>query len=398
MNLCRAVLVAALALSLGACGTASPTRPGPSVAPAATAPSPAGPEILPIIISSDITKGPNRWLFSLTDRANNLIAAPDVPVHLEFFDVETAPDTVVFEADARFLWAIEGERGLYAADIVYPEAGRWGTRFTATLTDGTTQTVRADYDVTESGRTPAIGAAAPAVETPTSADVGDDPAKVSTDKAPERRFYETSAADALAAKTPFVLVFATPAFCQTAVCGPTLEVVKSVAADYPNLVFINVEPYKMVLTDGRLQPELSTAGELQTAPWTEAFGLPSEPWVFVVDGAGTVTAKFETILAAEELRAAIDLILPTTATATATATASGIVTAVDQPSLTSVRGFTLRTAAGAELAFSIGTLQLTDGGLPANHLREHMATASPVDVTFATQGDERIATRLSDAK
>lgn len=394
MNAKRAAVVATLALTLAACATPSSATPGRSAAaPSAAssaAPSNAGPAILPIIISSEITEGPNRWLFSLTDRANNLISAPDVPVHLEFFDVAAATDTVVFEADARFLWAIEGERGLYAADIVYPKAGRWGTRFTATLADGTTQTVRADYDVSETGRTPAIGAPAPTVDTPTLADVGDDLARVSTDKAPERRFYETSVADARAAKTPFVLVFATPAFCQTAVCGPTLEVVKKVAADYPDLTFINVEPYKMVFTDGRLQPELSTAGELQTAPWTDAFGLPSEPWVFVVDGAGTVTAKFETILAAEELRAAIDRSVPTTAT--------GIVTAVDQPSLTDVRGFTLRTAAGTELTFSIGTLDLMDGAFPANHLREHMATASPVNVTFATQGDDRFATRLSDAK
>jgi hypothetical protein len=304
--------------------------------------------------------------------------------------VATAPDAVVFEADARFLWAIEGERGLYAADIEYPNAGRWETRFTATLPEGSTQAVRADYDVTETARTPAVGAPVPSVDTPTLADVGDDLARVSTDKAPERRFYETSVADALAAKTPFVLVFATPAFCQTAVCGPTLEVVKSVAADYPDLTFINVEPYKMVFTDGGLQPELSAAGELQTAAWTDAFGLPSEPWVFVVAGAGKVAAKFETILSADEMKAAIDPIAPTSAT--------GVVTAVDQPSLTDVRGFTLRTAAGVEMTFSIGTLELTDGAFPANHLREHMATASPVNVAFKAQGDERVATRLTDAE
>ena len=390
MNAPRVALIVALALVLAACGTGSTGTTPSSAAPATTAPSAAGPEILPILISSDISKGPNRWLFSLTDRANNLIAAPNVPVHLEFFDVTAAPDTVVFEADARFLWAIEGERGLYAADIEYPKAGRWGTQFTATLPDGSTETVRADYDVTETARTPAIGAQVPSIDTPTLADVGDDPAKVSTDKAPERRFYETSVADALAAKAPFVLVFATPAFCQTAVCGPTLDVVKGVAADYPDLTFINVEPYKMVFTDGRLQPELSAAGELQTAAWTDAFGLPSEPWVFVVDGAGRVAAKFETILSAEEMREAIDAIAPTTAT--------GVVTAVDQPSLTDVRGFTLRTATGTEMTFSIGTLDLTNGAFPANHLREHMATASPVNVTFTAQGDQRIASRLTDAE
>ena len=213
MKALLAVLVLVLAASgSGSNATGATSSAGVSAAPSAGS-STEGPAILPIIVSSEITKGPNRWLFSLTDRANNLIAAPDVPVHLEFFDVDAAKDTVVFEADARFLWAIEGERGLYAADIEYPKAGRWGTRFTATLPDGTTETVRADYDVTESGTTPAIGAQAPSVETPTLADVGDDLAKVSSDKSPERRFYESSVADALAAKEPFVLVFATPAFC-----------------------------------------------------------------------------------------------------------------------------------------------------------------------------------------
>jgi hypothetical protein len=387
-------LIVTLALVLGACGsTATGTRPSvapASMAPGSAAPSAGGPAILPIIISSEITKGPNRWLFSLTDRANNLIAAPDVPVHLEFFDVAAGENTVAFEADARFLWAIEGERGLYAADIEYPKAGRWGTRFMATLPDGTTQSVRADYDVTETGKTPAIGAAAPSVDTPTLSDVGGEVAKVSTDKSPEERFYQTSVADALAAKQPFVVVFATPAFCQTAVCGPTLEVVKKVAADFPTVTFINVEPYKMVFTDGRLQPELSADRKLQTAPWTDAFSLPSEPWVFVVDAAGKVTAKFETILAAEEMKTAIEPIAPTSAT--------GIVTAVDQPSMTDVRGFTLRTSAGTESVFSIGDLELTDGAFPANHLREHMATAAPVTVTFETQGDEPVAIRLTDAE
>jgi hypothetical protein len=54
---------------------------------------------------------------------------------------------------------------------------------------------------------------------------------------------------------PFVLVFATPAFCQSAICGPMLDTVKKVAADYPTLTFINVEPYKMAFIGGSLQPE-----------------------------------------------------------------------------------------------------------------------------------------------
>lgn len=303
----RPVLLAlAVAFAVGACGASG----GTTARPASKAPSSptgwGGPEILPVIISSELTKGPTRFLFSLTDRANKLIAAPDVKVRLEFYDVDTATDTVVVATDARFLWAVEGLRGLYATDVTFRDAGRWGTRFTATLPDGSTKTVRADYDVVEAGSTIAIGAKAPSVETPTISSVGGDLRAVTTDKKPAERFYSTSVAAALAAGKPFVLVFATPAFCETAICGPTLDTVKAVAGDYPKLTFINVEPYQMKFENGSLQPALDASGQLQAAAWTEAFGLDTEPWVFVVGADGAVRAKFEAVVGADELRTAFD--------------------------------------------------------------------------------------------
>ena len=262
--------------------------------------------MLPLLVSSELTRGPTRFLFSLTDLENKLIAAPDVAVQLEFYDVDAASETVVFASEARFLWAVEGQRGLYATDVDFPSAGRWGTRFTATFPDGSTKTVRADYDVLESGSTVALGGEAPAVETPTIASAGGDVGAVTTDQEPSERFYTTSVRDAIAAGEAFVLVFATPAFCETQICGPTLETVKSVAPDYPDLTFINVEPYVMTFEDGGLRPELSPAGQLKVAPWTEAYGLRTEPWVFVIGADGTVVAKFEAVIGPQELKTAID--------------------------------------------------------------------------------------------
>ena len=118
------------------------------------------------------------------------LAAPDVTVHLRFYDDGADPEAVVFETDARFLWAIEDVRGLYAADVEFPRAGRWGTRFDATFPDGRQETVRADYDVWETTSTPAIGAPAPRVDSPTAADVGGDLSRISTDPEPVARFYE----------------------------------------------------------------------------------------------------------------------------------------------------------------------------------------------------------------
>jgi hypothetical protein len=296
--------LAAVVVLVAACSGGGPS-PG-ATAGAPTGSAATGPEIIPLLINSEITQGPNRFLFSLTDRANELVAAPDVPVHLQFFDVDTDEDAVVFEADADFLWAIEGEQGLYVANVEFPDAGRWATRFEATFPDGAVKAVRADYDVQETGSTPAIGAAAPSVDTPTAADVGGDLAQISSDQAPDPRFYESSIADALAAGEPFVVSFATPAFCQTRLCGPALETVKTVAADYPAVTFINVEPYKMAVTDGRLQPVLDANGQLQAADWTNAWGLRSEPYTFVVRGDGTVAAKLEGVMGESELRGALD--------------------------------------------------------------------------------------------
>jgi hypothetical protein len=152
---------------------------------------------------------------------------------------------------------------------------------------------------------PAVGDQAPSVKTATSADVKGDLKQISTDPTPNPRFYELSEDQALAQHKPFVLVFATPAFCTSTICGPTLEKIKALAADYPDLTFINVEPYQMQFTAGHLQPVLDSQGQLQVNAASEAFKILSEPWIFVVDGNGRITGSFETLAGQDELKAAI---------------------------------------------------------------------------------------------
>lgn len=75
----------------------------------------------------------------------------------------------------------------------------------------------------------------------------------------------------------------------------------------------------------------------------------------------------------------------------------GIVVAVDGEGLGQVRGFTLRTDTGNVIAFEVGAVALNDGAFPRDHLREHMAAASPVLVAFRTEDGRRVAVRLEDA-
>jgi hypothetical protein len=89
--------------------------------------------------------------------------------------------------------------------------------------------------------------------------------------------------------------------------------VKSVVADYPELTVVNVEPYELEYTDGRLQPV--TAGDppnFVPVRAVQEWGLVSEPWIYVVDGAGVVRGSFQAILAPDELKASIDEVLADT--------------------------------------------------------------------------------------
>ena len=131
--------------------------------------------------------------------------------------------------------------------------------------------------MSETSPTVAIGAPAPATDTPTIESRRARSTRCPPTRDPDPAFYQLSVKDALAAKTPFVLVFATPAFCQSAQCGPTLDRIKAVAEKAPDdVAFINVEPYQLAFTEGRLQPVLDANGQLQPVdPSTSGASSPS---------------------------------------------------------------------------------------------------------------------------
>lgn len=82
---------------------------------------------------------------------------------------------------------------------------------------------------------------------------------------------------------------------------------------------------------------------------------------------------------------------------TGTQTARGVVVAVDAPTATEVRGFTLRTNDGSILTFRIGRLEITGAAFPAAHLRDHLRSLSPIIVVYRLENGERVAVRLADA-
>lgn len=304
MHLPRFPLAAALVLLAVAC-TSSAT-PGTG-SPSAVAPSGSGsPAIFPVVISQELVVGRNRVLFSFLDASGTKpIAAPDRTVKVAF----TGPNgETVAAPDGEFIWAIEDVSGVYVTTAEFPSAGAWTAQFTTAAPGSPEETIPFGFDVKEDANVVLPGEAAPAVDTPTLEDVGGDVRMISSDDEPVEAFYETSVADALTAGEPFVLVFATPAFCQTQTCGPTLEKVKDAAEAHSDVTFINVEPYQTEFVEGRLEPVLSASNLLQTVPAADAYGLVTEPYIFVVDGDGIVSASFELLFTPEEMDAALDAV------------------------------------------------------------------------------------------
>ena len=74
----------------------------------------------------------------------------------------------------------------------------------------------------------------------------------------------------------------------------------------------------------------------------------------------------------------------------------GVVTNVESGGLNEVSSFDLRTDDGATYTFEIGDLE-NAAEFPPGHLREHMATSSPVRVFFDVDGATLLVTRLEDA-
>jgi len=297
-----AIAVLATACSLGS--SASPTPPDYQGWPPNSTFA-----LIPYPVSTEITVGPNRLLVNLLDASTNTsTASADHPVQLRLYDMAADVTRPALTADATYLPTIPALPGLYRAMVDLGHAGTWGLE--AIQDPGTDQARvgRVVFDVRASGTTPAIGAPVQAEDTPTATDAAGI-AAISTDDDPDPDFYTTSISGALAAHEPFVVVFATPAFCQSATCGPTLDLVKSVAADFKGrLTFIHVEPYQLTMTDGHLQPVLSADNNPIPIQPVEDWGLPTEPYVFVVDGQGKLSAKFEGIASLEELRAAFDAV------------------------------------------------------------------------------------------
>jgi hypothetical protein len=273
----KRILVLVLATLLAACSGPSASAPVPT--------TPVQSSLQVVIVPSELIVGQNRFAVGLIDPAKGMIH--DASVHFRYFDLsDPAKPTVESEADATRYQTPDGETTYYAHEREFKRAGDWGVEVQARLPDGTTIAQRASFRVVADSPTLKPGMRAPALKTRTAADVGGDLKQLSSATAPNAAFYRVTLAQAITSGKPTVLVFATPAFCQTRMCGPAYDVVSAVQKQNGDAAnFIHVEVYS-----GLPNP---AANGFQLDVAMKAFGLTTEPWVFLIDKNGVITWRVE---------------------------------------------------------------------------------------------------------
>jgi hypothetical protein len=310
-----AVLAVALVAGCGGSdnGTGSRSRPAPR---AALFPSAKGKTLRQLILASHAVQGPvaspaaanfhlgtNRFPFGvfttahvpITDAEVAVYAAPGrgvdgkaigpFPARIE--DLTTKPafraKTTVDDPDAAQV--------AYVTDVSLDKPGPWA--FAALIKDGgsyqyslmPTPNPVGDYPM------PQVGQQAPVVHTLTAGQVSDI-SQIDTRVPPDDMHNDDFAN--VVGKKPVVLLFATPALCQSRVCGPVTDIAEQVKQEFGDKVaFIHQEIYKDNDINKGPRPQMT------------AFHLSTEPWAFVIDKDGKVSTVLQGPFSVQELEAAV---------------------------------------------------------------------------------------------
>ncbi len=183
-------------------------------------------------------------------------------------------------------------RGIYLAQITFSRSGLWGIELIARPTNAAVETLRFTVPVLQSPTTPALGSPAPRSRNLTAADVKD-LRQIDTSSQPDPRLHQIRIADAIAQKKPQVIVFATPQFCTSRMCGPVVDIVRTLIPAYRK---------KVAFTHQEIWRDFANK---EPFPTVEEWHLFTEPWIFVVDDQGIVRAKFEGLVTVRELETAL---------------------------------------------------------------------------------------------
>lgn len=272
----------AVALLLSACGSAAAPDTGTT-----------SPQLQAQVVASELVTGSQQRVpIGILDHNTPV---NDATVHVRAFLLEGTTGVFKGESDAPFKGAGLQGAGVYVAHLDLVPAGNWGLQVTASRPNGAHLSQQVAFNVIATPVVPAVGQPAPISNSLTTHDVPD--ATYIDSGRPPDDMHQLSIAQAIQQHRPTLVVFASPAFCTSRICGPEVKVVQSLEPAYKDrLTFIHVEIYRDFVPD---------PSKRQLAQTVVDWRLQTEPWIFLIDANGIIQARFEGPTATDEVQAAI---------------------------------------------------------------------------------------------
>ncbi len=211
-----------------------------------------------------------------------------------------APGTAGSDAGAPALTSPSDARGVYQMEASFDEAGIWQADVAVGI-DGDVVALATQFQVLPAPALPAPGDRALRTSNLTATDR---PAAAVDSRAavdglvPDVHLHTTTIADALRRGIPALVLFATPAFCQSQFCGPDVEWLAQLADERPtDAAYIHVE----IWADFEAQ-EVNEAA----LDWLYRDGELTEPWLYLIDADGRIADRWSPLFDPAEVEAALD--------------------------------------------------------------------------------------------
>ena len=261
---------------------------------------PQGPELAPSVAL--LEPGRNRFGFALFDRGNRQIGGLEVALYVArgLDEAARGPYTaqwrkIEVEPEYRSQNSVEdpdSARSLYVRELDLPRQGSYVVAAVTKL-NGRLVAALTQVAVDEDSRTPGPGDRAIRVHTPTVESAGGDVESIET-RVPPDSMHEVDLAAALDDRKPVVLLFATPALCESKICGPVVDVAEQVKSEFDGKAeFIHMEIYE--------DNDPSKGPRPQFAAWR----LAKEPVLFTIGRDGRIVDRIQGAFSTDELRAAV---------------------------------------------------------------------------------------------
>jgi len=242
------------------------------------------------LATSVFTVGKQRLAFGMIDGQGQFVYGPTA-VYLAPTPGDPAEgpfaapaDVLVTEGRYRSRQAAEESdpfAAVYESQVRFDRPGPWSV-LVVTQTGNTYVAApsRVEVSTKQDDAIPDVGEPAPKVATDTLESVQGNEDLLDTRVPPSDMHRESF--DQVIGKKPIALLFATPQLCQSRVCGPVTDIALQMKAKYGDRIeFIHQEVYDENNPQKGLRESL------------RQFRLRTEPWLFVVDGNGRITARLE---------------------------------------------------------------------------------------------------------